>query len=313
MLTVRCVAVIFHDFNDNPLPLNAHNVWRNVIFFRDEPSAFLGLFLPRDDVNSTVVLILRDQRVANRLLWERTIANIGYFRIRFTFDVARRQFNQRQIDDILRMESDRRQNDDPRLIIQEECELIRVRDEEERVLGIIARQDVIMREGIADAEAQQRRDAAELALLQEQAGEAELELAQMEEEEQAALEAIGDQDAEMEEDIADAEAQQRRDGAKLALLQEQVGEAELELAQMEEERFQEELDSVLGGIAQQLHGAIADAYAEAEEEHQQDTESVASTQLSPDLLEETQDAYDEQLTNSFSKFNKFHVKFATYR
>lgn len=260
MLTVRCVAVIFHDFNDNPLPLNAHNVWRTVIFFRDEPSAFLGLFLPRDDVNSTVVLILRDQRVANRLLWERTIANIGYFRIRFTFDVARRQFNQRQIDDILRMESDRRQNDDPRLIIREECELIRVRDEEERVLGIIARQDVIMREGIADAEAQQRRDAAELALLQEQAGE-----------------------------------------------------AELELAQMEEERFQEELDSVLGGIAQQLHGAIADAYAEAEEEHQQDTESVASTQLSPDLLEETQDAYDEQLTNSFSKFNKFHVKFATYR
>jgi hypothetical protein len=66
----------------------------------------------------------------------------------------------------------------------------------------------------------------------------------LEEEEQAAFEAIADQDAKMEEDIADAEAQQWRE-EELALLQEQVGKAELELGQMEVNRFQEELHAAL--------------------------------------------------------------------
>jgi hypothetical protein len=90
-----------------------------------------------------------------------------------------------------------------------------MKEEEQAALEAIADQDAEIEEDIADVEAQQQREE-ELALLQEQVGEAELESAQIGEEEQAALEAIADQDAEMEEDIADVEAQQQRGRVDIA-------------------------------------------------------------------------------------------------
>jgi hypothetical protein len=91
---------------------------------------------------------------------------------------VRQQFNERRIDDLLWIELNQRRNDNPRVIIQEEYELIRLRDEEDEVSEIIARQDVVMDEVIVQIEAQQQREAVELALLQEQDDKAELESAQ---------------------------------------------------------------------------------------------------------------------------------------
>jgi hypothetical protein len=62
MATARVVAIL-HDFNGNPLQLDEHHVWLNVIFFfRHDLSAFLGLFLlpPGAGVDSSVLLFIEE-------------------------------------------------------------------------------------------------------------------------------------------------------------------------------------------------------------------------------------------------------------